>query len=125
MITRASEGERAASAPVLAGSYQLASLLAFYLPDHPETDAPFETGSGAQYVAWRTRALPAGTPAWYFTRMPGDVRVGGEPTGASARTLQLLMEAAHDVNVRYAPPAGLGDPDDDVIVDTPPPDQRC
>ncbi|MHC5056041.1 MAG: glycosyltransferase [Planctomycetota bacterium] len=72
---RASEGDPGARAPVLACSYQVASLLAFYLPDHPETDAPFEAGSGAQYVAWRSREIPAGTPVWYFTRTPGDARV--------------------------------------------------
>ncbi|MHC4251703.1 MAG: glycosyltransferase [Planctomycetota bacterium] len=71
---RASKGDEATRAPVLACSYQVASLLAFYLPDHPETDAPFERGSGAQYVAWRARELPVGTPAWYFTRTPGDAR---------------------------------------------------
>jgi len=73
--TRASRGEEAEDAPVFACSYQVASLLAFYLPGHPETDAPFESGSGAQYMAWRTDEPPPGTPAWYFTRTPGDPRV--------------------------------------------------
>ena len=80
--TRASRGEEAESAPVFACSYQVASLLAFYLPDHPETDAPFEGGSGAQYLAWRTDRPAAGTPAWYFTRTPGDPRVSELLDGA-------------------------------------------
>jgi len=69
---RKSLGAEAEKAPVFASNYQVASLLAFYLPDHPETDAPFESGSGAQYMVWRSRKIPAGTPAWYFSRPPGD-----------------------------------------------------
>jgi len=68
-----SRGPEGRAAPVLASSYQLASVLAFHLPGHPRTDAPFERGSGAQYVAWRAgRALPGGTRAWYFTRTKND-----------------------------------------------------
>ncbi len=48
-------------APVLASGYRLASLLTFHLPDHPETDSPFETGSGSAYLAWRAPG-PGGRP---------------------------------------------------------------
>jgi dolichol-phosphate mannosyltransferase len=61
--TRGKEGERAR---ILADSYQLASLLAFYLPDHPATDSPGEKGSGSEYVGWRT-GWKEGEPAWFFT----------------------------------------------------------
>jgi undecaprenyl-diphosphatase len=71
--TIASRGPEGRAAPVLASSYQLASVLAFYLPGNPRTDAPFERGSGAQYVAWGAgRALAGGTRAWYFTRTKND-----------------------------------------------------
>jgi 4-amino-4-deoxy-L-arabinose transferase-like glycosyltransferase len=60
---RNSRGEEGRSALILADSYQLASLLAFYLPDHPETDSPEEKGSGSEYSSWRR-----GEPAWFFTR---------------------------------------------------------
>jgi len=50
----------------LASGYRLASLLAFHLPDHPETDSPFETGSGSAYLAWRA-PRPGGRDAWFFT----------------------------------------------------------
>ena len=71
--TIGSRGPEGRAAPVLASSYQLASLLAFHLPGHPRTDAPFERGSGAQYVAWRAgRKLPGGARAWYFTRTKND-----------------------------------------------------
>jgi dolichol-phosphate mannosyltransferase len=53
-------------ARVLANNYRLASLLAFYLPDHPETDSPLETGSGSAYHAWR-RPLSGPANAWYLT----------------------------------------------------------
>ena len=53
-------------APVLASGYRLASLLAFHLPDHPETDSPFETGSGSAYLAWRSPRR-GGRSAWFFT----------------------------------------------------------
>ena len=71
--TIALKGEEGREAVILAGNYQVASLLAFYLPDHPETDAPFETGSGAQYTLWRPRMkLEPGARAWYFTRSEND-----------------------------------------------------
>jgi dolichol-phosphate mannosyltransferase len=51
--------------PVLADGYTLASVLAFGLPGHPETYAPFETGSGSAYRAWRA---PVRSPTgWYVT----------------------------------------------------------
>jgi dolichol-phosphate mannosyltransferase len=64
------------SAAVLAENYRLASLLAFYLPDRPRTDAPYESGSGAQYTLWRTagRSVSPGM-AWYVTRFDNDRRV--------------------------------------------------
>jgi dolichol-phosphate mannosyltransferase len=70
---REAEGRDGLAAPVLADNYRLASLLAFYLPDHPRTDSPFERGSGEQYTFWR-RAAPEGM-AWYLTRFENDPRV--------------------------------------------------
>jgi hypothetical protein len=64
---RNSLGEESRNARILADSYQLASLLAFYLPDHPETDSPEEKGSGSEYSRWR-RTWEEGEWAWYFTR---------------------------------------------------------
>ena len=57
--------------------------------------------------------------------LPPALRVGGAPVDAPAPVLQLLMEVAHETNRRYAPPAGLGDPAQDVILDVPPENQRC
>ena len=62
---RAVSAERR-EAVILADNYRTASLLGFYLPDHPPVDAPFEAGSGSQFIAWRT-ALPTGQ-AWFLTR---------------------------------------------------------
>lgn len=61
-------------APILAGNYQVASLLAYLLPDHPATRVPGAHGSGAQYALWAAEPLPAGSPAWYVTRTRGDPR---------------------------------------------------
>jgi len=64
------------SAAVLADNYRLASLLQFYLADRPRTDAPFEEGSGAQYVLWRTNGKPwSPDEAWYLTRFKDDGRM--------------------------------------------------
>jgi dolichol-phosphate mannosyltransferase len=63
------------AAPLFADNYRTASLLAFYLPDHPQTDAPFESGSGAQYALWRRSGGEATGMAWYFTRFASDPRV--------------------------------------------------
>lgn len=71
---RAGAAPAGQAAPLLADNYRTASLLAFYLPDHPQTDAPFESGSGAQYTLWR-RPDSAGGMAWYFTRFANDPRV--------------------------------------------------
>ena len=70
------ESEEKRSATVLAENYRQASLLAFYLPDRPHTDAPFESGSGAQYTLWRAaeRSVPPGM-AWYLTRFENDQRL--------------------------------------------------
>lgn len=71
--TRNTRGEEGKSARILADSYQLASLLAFYLPDHPETDSPGETGSGSEYLRWK-RGWEEGESAWFFTtedQVPG------------------------------------------------------
>ncbi len=69
-------GERR-DAPVLADSYRTASLLAFYLPDRPNTAAPFEFGSGEQFAYWEAEIpLRAGTGAWYVTRARTDPRLG-------------------------------------------------
>lgn len=58
-----------------ADNYRTASLLAFYLPDRPFTDAPFEEGSGSQYSYWRDPKTRSSTHAWYFTRFEHDPRV--------------------------------------------------
>lgn len=60
---------------VYADNYRTASLLAFYLPDRPFTDAPFEEGSGSQYSYWRGPQTRSSTHAWYFTRFENDPRV--------------------------------------------------
>jgi dolichol-phosphate mannosyltransferase len=67
------EGEEGRRARVCADDYQIASLLAFYLPGWPETYAPTERGSGSQYAAWDER-VAADEPVWFFT-------AGGEPEG--------------------------------------------
>jgi hypothetical protein len=70
---RNSQGEEGERARIMADSYQLASLLAFYLPDHPETDSPQEKGSGSEYSRWR-KDWEEGESAWFFTskdREPG------------------------------------------------------
>lgn len=54
---------------VLASDYKLASILAFYLPDHPETCSPFERGSGSAYYAWQ-RPAGAHETGLYLTRVP-------------------------------------------------------
>lgn len=64
------------AAVVWADNYRTASLLAFYLPDHPRTDAPREHGSGEQYTLWRRAAgAPPGDMAWYVTRFADDPAV--------------------------------------------------
>lgn len=72
---RAAAGPEGRTAPLFADNYRTASLLAFYLPDHPQTDAPFESGSGAQYALWRHPGGEATGMAWYFTRFANDPRV--------------------------------------------------
>lgn len=72
---RSSKGAEGRAALVLAKDYRTASALAFYLPDHPETGAPFERGSGAQYRAWQERVPIAGGKAWYFTNAENDPAV--------------------------------------------------
>ena len=62
-----------ADAPVLASDYKLASLLAFYLPDHPATQAPLETGSGSAYHEWLQPRCDA-AQGWYFSRRRIDGR---------------------------------------------------
>ena len=57
--------------------------------------------------------------------VPLDVTVAGRQLAVPESTLRLLMDVAHDTNERYAPPGGLGNREDDVIVDSPPPGQRC
>jgi hypothetical protein len=57
--------------------------------------------------------------------LPGRLAVAGRTLDVPEATIRLLQDVAHDVNVLYAPPAGLGDPADDVIVDSPPPNQVC
>lgn len=75
------------NAVVLADNYRTASLLGFYLPDHPPVDSPFETGSGSQFNAWRV--APHTGKAWYLTRHAQDARlqqlyVNYEPAGMFA-----------------------------------------
>ena len=66
-------GREGLSAAVLADNYRTAGLLAFYLPDQPQTDAPFESASGSQYMLWRDkRAIRPSGMAWYLTRLEGD-----------------------------------------------------
>jgi dolichol-phosphate mannosyltransferase len=72
---RVARGEEGLNAVVLADNYRQASLLAFYLPDRPYTDAPFERGSGEQYTLWRQHAALPGAYAWYVTRFVSDPRV--------------------------------------------------
>ncbi|MDH4134034.1 MAG: glycosyltransferase family 39 protein [Gammaproteobacteria bacterium] len=62
---------------IYADNYRTASLLAFYLPDRPATDSPFEEGSGSQYSYWRgaQASVNVSTHAWYFTRFENDPRV--------------------------------------------------
>jgi len=72
---RLAAGPAGRTAPLFADNYRTASLLAFYLPDHPQTDAPFESGSGAQYTLWRQPGGDAVGMAWYFTRFDNDPRV--------------------------------------------------
>lgn len=60
---------------IYADNYRTASFLAFYLPDRPFTDAPFEGGSGSQYSYWRDPKAHSSTHAWYFTRFENDPRV--------------------------------------------------
>jgi dolichol-phosphate mannosyltransferase len=72
---RTRAGPAGQQAHLFADNYRTASLLAFYLPDHPQTDAPFESGSGAQYALWRQADGPATGMAWYFTRFENDPRV--------------------------------------------------
>jgi dolichol-phosphate mannosyltransferase len=68
-----SGSEKKTAALVLADNYRSASLLAFYLPDRPRTDAPFESGSGSQFHFWpRTQS---GEMAWYITRTENDERL--------------------------------------------------
>lgn len=56
---------------ILASDYKLASILAFYLPDRPETCSPFEKGSGSAYYAWQQPSV--GTEeAIYVTDRPAD-----------------------------------------------------
>lgn len=57
--------------------------------------------------------------------LPVRLPVAGRTLAVPDATIRLLQEVAHDVNVLYAPPDGLGDPEDDVIVDSPPPDRVC
>jgi len=92
---RRSRGSEGVKALVLADSYQTASLLAFYLADQPETGAPFERGSGSQYLAWRPTAgappggrAPGGN-AWYFVSQSA-----GEPglPGKETRHLDELFD---------------------------------
>lgn len=54
-------------APVLASDYKLASVLAFYLADRPETCTPLEEESGSAYYAWQPRPEP-GRRALYISR---------------------------------------------------------
>jgi len=73
---QAQRAGRDPTAVVWADNYRTASLLAFYLPDHPYTDAPRERGSGEQYTLWRRAAGPApGDMAWYVTRFADDPAV--------------------------------------------------
>jgi dolichol-phosphate mannosyltransferase len=75
-VQRRAQGPEGLSAAILADNYRTASQLAFYLPDRPWTDAPFEAASGSQYALWRARrARTPGGMAWYITRHEHDRRV--------------------------------------------------
>jgi len=54
---------------ILASDYKLASLLAFYLPDRPQTCSPLEEGSGSAYRVWQSR-LGARTRGLYISSGP-------------------------------------------------------
>lgn len=71
-------------AQVLASNHKLASLLAFYLPDQPQTDSPFERGSGSAYAEWRGDVCQKG-PAWYFS------------TGSSTKQVEELFDSYRKV----------------------------
>jgi 4-amino-4-deoxy-L-arabinose transferase-like glycosyltransferase len=82
---REARGEAGLQAMVTASDYKLAALLAFHLPDHPRTDAPFERRSGAQYALWRAQRPPAPSDhAWYFS--------SESEAGAAARAAEILVE---------------------------------
>jgi dolichol-phosphate mannosyltransferase len=77
-LARWVEDQRRAQDPAAvlwADNYRTASLLAFYLPDHPRTDAPLERGSGEQYRLWRQADGAPGEMAWYLTRFADDPRL--------------------------------------------------
>lgn len=73
---RKQRGEEGKAAMLFADNYRTAALLAFYLPDHPQTDSPFEFGSGSQYTLWREAgALPRPRTGFYVSRFENDPRI--------------------------------------------------
>ena len=87
---RRSRGEEGMRARVCASGYGLASHLAFYLADQPETYAPTERGSGLQYAAGEGEPA-AGERAWFFTG-------GARPD----RVLEDYTEAGRHVDRRVS-----------------------
>jgi dolichol-phosphate mannosyltransferase len=99
---RAAAGSAGQQAALFADNYRTASLLAFYLPDHPQTDAPFESGSGAQYTLWRKASGEEVGMAWYFTRFANDPRVTQLFGDYHAAGIYVERRAGVDVGHTYA-----------------------
>ena len=104
------ETHAAPDAQVLASSYQLASLLAFYLPQQPLTDAPFERGSGSAYREWRPLACGAGH-AWYFSDRakppPDGLFESFEPAGTYIE--QRKGTPVGTINAYFGKPRAMAD----------------
>jgi dolichol-phosphate mannosyltransferase len=98
-----SQSESKQSATVLADNYRLASLLAFYLADRPQTDAPSEAGSGAQYVLWQeSRHSTEKGMAWYLTRFENDPRMSGLFQNYRLQGAYVEKRAGIAIGITYA-----------------------
>ncbi len=100
---RRRRGASGLDAAILGDSYQTASLLAFYLPDHPLTSAPFEQGSGQQYMHWRgERPLREGESAWFVTRRKDDFRLSAVFTDFEFDSTHACMRLGMATHTYYA-----------------------
>jgi dolichol-phosphate mannosyltransferase len=101
---RMAAGVEGRQAALLADNYRTASLFAFYLPDRPPTDAPFESGSGSQYTLWRKAddAGAATATAWYVTRFANDPRVPQLFGDARAAGVYVEQRAGVPIGTMYA-----------------------